>query len=186
MSRSATATSALVLLLAAGSAHAQRANQGEDESAAFVEEGRVALRKGQLDDAGKALDQAIALNPRRVEAYVLRSAVYAAKKQYADGIALLRRAQTLAPADTAVLNALGSDLVLAGQLDEGVPILQQVVAKEPGRYDAQLLLAHYWHDAGKWPDSIAAFEAYFAKRPAALEGEDGRHEIELADAYLRY
>jgi len=186
MSRSATATSALVLLLAAGTARAQRPNQGEDESAAFVEEGRTALRKGQLDDAAKALDQAITLNPRRVEAYVLRSAVYAAKKQYSDGIALLRRAQALAPQDTAVLTALGSDLVLAGQREEGVPLLQQVVAKEPGHYDAQLLLGHYWHDTGKWPDAIAAFEAYFAKRPAALEPEDGRHEIELADAYLRY
>ena len=101
MSRSATATSALVLLLAA-SAYAQRPNQGEDESATFVEEGRPALRRGQLDDAAKALDQAITLNPRRVEAYVLRSAVYAAKKQYGDGIALLRRAQRLAPQDMAV------------------------------------------------------------------------------------
>ncbi len=187
MSRSATATSALVLLLLlAGAAHAQRANQGEDESAAFVEEGRTALRRGQLDDAGKALDQAIALNPRRVEAYVLRAAVYDARKQYSEGITLLRKAQTLAPADNNVLDALGSALVLAGQRDEGIPLLQQVVAKEPGRYDAQLLLGHYFHDAGKWPDSIAAFEAYFAKRPAALEKEDPRHEIELADAYLRY
>jgi tetratricopeptide (TPR) repeat protein len=174
-----------VLLLAA-SAHAQRPNQGEDESAAFVEEGRTALKNGQLDEAGKALDQAIALNPRRVDAYVLRSAVFTAKKRYSDGIAILRRAQTLAPQDTAVLTALGTDLVLAGQREEGIPLLQQVVAKEPGRYDAQLLLGHYFHDTGKWPDAIAAFEAYFAKRPAALAKEDSHHEVELADAYLRY
>jgi tetratricopeptide (TPR) repeat protein len=174
-----------VLLLAA-SAYAQRPNQGEDESAAFVDEGRAALRKGQLDDAGKALDQAISLNPRRVDAYVLRSAVFTAKKQYTEGIAILRRAQTLAPQDTAVLTALGSELVLAGQRDEGIPLLQQAVAKEPGRYDAQLLLGHYWHDTGKWPDAIAAFEAYFAKRPAELAKEDPRHEVELADSYLRY
>lgn len=185
MSRSATATSALVLVLAA-TAYAQRPNQGEDESATFVDEGRAALRKGQLDDAAKALDQAISLNPRRVDAYVLRSAVFTAKKQYSDGIAILRRAKTLAPQDTAVLTALGSELVLAGQRDEGIPLLQQAVAKEPGRYDAQLLLGHYWHDTGKWPDAIAAFEAYFAKRPAELAKEDPRHEVELADAYLRY
>jgi len=185
MSRSATATSALVLLVAA-SAYAQRPNQGEDESAAFVEEGRTALRKGQLDEAGKALDQAISLNPRRVDAYVLRSAVFTAKKQFTEGIAILRRAKTLAPQDTAVLTALGSELVLAGQRDEGIPLLEQVVAKEPGRYDAQLLLGHYWHDVGKWPDAIAAFEAYFSKRPAELAKEDPRHEVELADAYLRY
>ncbi|MBV8761121.1 MAG: tetratricopeptide repeat protein [Deltaproteobacteria bacterium] len=176
----------MIVLLLAGAAHAQRANQGEDESAAFVEEGRTALRRGQLDDAAKALDQAITLNPRRVEAYVLRAAVYDARKQYTDGIALLRKAQTLAPTDNNVLDALGSALVLAGQREEGIPLLQQVVAKEPARFDAQLLLGHYFHDAGKWPDAIAAFEAYFASRPAALEKEDAHHEIELGDSYLRY
>src|SRR5687767_8921411 len=83
----------LFVVLATSAAHAQRPNEGEDESAALVAEGRAALKTGALDDAAKALDQAIALNPRRVEAYVLRSAVFAARKQYKQGIALMRRAQ---------------------------------------------------------------------------------------------
>jgi tetratricopeptide (TPR) repeat protein len=182
MSRLATAIS-LVALVA--TAHAQRPNQGEDESAAFVDEGRSDLRHGKLDDAAKALDQAIALNPRRVEAYVLRSAVYAARKQYKDGIALMQRARALAPEDPEVLVALGSQLVFAGDADAGVPLLQQVVAKEPSRYDAQLLLGLHWHDTGHWPDAIGALEAYFAHRPQELAKEDERHQIELADSYLR-
>jgi Tfp pilus assembly protein PilF len=74
MSRSAMRTSALVVALAlcGAAAHAQRPNQGDDESAALVVEGRAALKGGALDRAAKALDQAIALNPRRIEAYVLR------------------------------------------------------------------------------------------------------------------
>src|SRR6188474_897332 len=100
MSRLATATSlGVCLALACGVAYAQRPNQGEDESAAFVQEGRAALRQGKLDEAARALDQAIALNPRRVEAYVLRSAVFAARKEYKQGVALMRRAQALAPSD---------------------------------------------------------------------------------------
>ena len=182
----ALAAGLLALCAVAGTASAQRVNQGEDESAAFVEEGRRALRDGELDDAAKALDQALALNPRRIEAYVLRSAVYAARKQYKDGIALMLRAQQLARNDPDVLVALGSQLVLSGDAQGGVPLLQQVVAKEPTRYDAQLLLGHYFHDTGKWPDAIAALEAYFTSRPAALQREDGRHYIELADAYLRF
>src|SRR6266481_3462588 len=131
---------AIAVVVSASTAHAQRQNQGEDESAAFVEEGRASLKRGDLDDAAKALDQAIALNPRRVEAYVLRSAVFAARKQYKDGIALMRKAQVLAPTDPEVLTALGSQLVLSGDDDAGIPLLQQVVAKEPARYDAQLLI----------------------------------------------
>ena len=176
---------ALLLLLATTPALAQRVNQGDDESAGFVEEGRASLKKGDLDDAAKALDQAISLNPRRVEAYVLRSAVFAAKKQYKDGVALMRRAQALAPNDQEVLIALGSQLVLSGDPNDGVPLLQQVVAKEPARYDAQLLLGHHWHDTAKWPEAITALEAYFAHRPSELAREDSRHQIDLGDAYLR-
>lgn len=187
MSRSATATSLIAILCGlVAPALAQRPNQAEDESAAFVEEGRQALRRGELDDAAKSLDQALALNPRRVEAYVLRSAVYAARKQYKAGIALMRRAQALAPSDAEVLTALGSQLVLSGDPDAGVPLLQQVTSKEPARYDAQLLLGHHWHDAGKWPDAITALEAYFTHRPDQLAKEDARHRVELADSYLRF
>ena len=167
-------------------AHAQRPNQGEDESASLVAEGRAALRSGKLDDAARALDQAITLNPRRVEAYVLRSAVFAANKQYAQGIELMRRAQQLSPTDEEVLTALGSQLVLSGDTDAGVPILQSVTAKNAKRYDAQLLLGHYFHGRGKWPEAITAFEAYFTSRPDQLAKEDPRHEVDLADSYLRY
>lgn len=176
----------VAVLACATPALAQRPNQGEDESAALVDEGRAALKKGALDDAAKALDQAIALNPRRVEAYVLRSGVHAARKEYKAGIELMERAQKFAPNDEEVLTALGSQRVLSGDGAGGVPILQQVTKKNPDRYDAQLLLGHYWHDAGKWPASITAFEAYFAHRPGALAKEDGRHQVDLADSYLRY
>ncbi|MDB4958631.1 MAG: Tetratricopeptide repeat protein [Myxococcales bacterium] len=189
MSKLATATSAIalaILALVGSPAFAQRPNQAEDESAGFVAEGRAALRRGELDEAAKSLDQAIALNPRRVEAYVLRSAVYAARKQYKDGIALMRKAQSLAPTDAGVLTALGSQLFLSGDIEAGVPLLQGVVAKEPARYDAQLLLGHHFHDRGKWPDAIAALEAYFDHRPAELGSEDPAQRIDLADAYLRY
>lgn len=191
MSRSAMRTSGLVLAAAAafaisaGGAHAQRPGRGEDESAALVAEGREALRRGELDDAAKALDQALALNPRRVEAYVLRSGVYAARKQYKEGIEIMRRAQVLAPNDDEVLTALGSQLVLSGDAAAGVPILQQVVARDGRRYDAQLLLGHHWYAGGRWADAITALEAYFAARPRELEKEDARHRIDLADAYLR-
>ncbi|MGE0867018.1 MAG: tetratricopeptide repeat protein [Kofleriaceae bacterium] len=164
---------------------AQRANRGEDESEALVEEGRAALRENKLAVAAAALDQALALNPRRVESYVLRSAVYAARKQYKQGIELMRRAQAIAPDDADVLTALGSHLVLSGDAGAGVPILAGVVARLPTRYDAQLLLGRFHYMKGTWPDAIRALEAYFRYRPAALAAEDARHRVDLADAYLR-
>lgn len=188
MSRWVTATSVVLLIawLAGGIAFAQRPTRGDADSAAFVREGRAALRRGDLDEAARALDQALVLDPRRVDAYVLRSAVYAARKQYQQGIALMRRAQLLAPNDAEVLTALGTHLVLSGDTATGVPLLEQVVAKEPGRYDAQLLLGRHWHAIGRWPDAIRALESYFAHRPRELAGEDARYQVELADSYLRF
>jgi tetratricopeptide (TPR) repeat protein len=193
MSRSAMRTSRLVLGLGLGlaialrgaPAHAQRPTQGDDESAALVGEGRTALRQGALDHAASALDQALALNPRRVEAYVLRAAVHAARKQYVAGVALLRRAEALAPADADVLTALGSQLVLSGDTAAGVPLLAQVVAKNPARYDAAQLLGHHLYATGAWAEAITVYEAYFAHRPPALASEDAQHRGDLADAYLR-
>ncbi len=187
MSSSATTTSLAIALVVASSTatFAQRANQAEDDSAALVEEGRSDLKENKLDDAAKALDQAISLNPRRVEAYVVRAGVYAARKQYQAGIVLMRKALELAPLDLDVLTSLGSLLVLSGD-ESGVPLLQQVVSKEPARFNAQLLLGQHWHEVGRWPDAITALEAYFAHRPDQLEREDASHRIDLADAYLRY
>ncbi|HEY1557101.1 MAG TPA: tetratricopeptide repeat protein [Kofleriaceae bacterium] len=187
MPRSAITISAAVAIAVAvaSTASAQRASQGEDEAATFVAQGRAALVRHDYDEARKALEQARTLNPRRIDAYVLLSAVYVARKQYKDGVAVMRQAQTLAPADPEVLLALGSDLVLAGDAAAGVPLLQQVVAKEPARYDAQKLLGHHFHDGMHWPEAIAAYEAYFAHRPQALANEDASLQIELADAYLR-
>ena len=179
-------SSLLALALLAATAHAQPTNKAEDESAALIEDGRASLRQGDLGDAAKALDQAIALNPRRVDAYVLRAAVYAARKEYRPGIELMRRAQALAPDNQEVLTSLGSLLVLSGDAATGVPLLEGVVGKDPARYDAQLLLGHHFHDTQRWPETIAALEAYFAHRPTTLAKEDARHRVDLADAYLRY
>ncbi len=176
-------SSLLVVALLTSTALAEQ--KGEDESAALVAEGRESLKTGDLEDAAKALDQAIALNPRRVDAYVLRSAVFAARKQYKEGVALMQRAQLLAPNDEEVLTALGSQLVLSGDVGNGVPMLAGVVAKDPARYDAQLLLGHHFHETQRWPETIAALEAYFAHRPTSLATEDARHRVDLADAYLR-
>jgi tetratricopeptide (TPR) repeat protein len=185
----ATASSSVVVVVLAlafaAPAHAQRPGQGEDDSAAFVDEGRAALRKRDYARAGKALDEAIRINPRRLEAYVLRAAVYSAKQQHAAGVALMRKARALAPDDVEVMTALGTQLVLAGEPGEGVPLLRDVVAREPGRYDAHLVLGGHLHATGLWAEAVTAFEAYFAARPADLAGEDGVHQIVLADSYLR-
>ena len=182
MRGSAIATSVAVALLCG---HAVAQPRGDDDSAALVASGRRALQAGDLGAAAKALDQAIALNPRRLEAYALRAAVHAARGEHERGVALMRRARELAPASDDVLTALGTQLVLAGQVDEGVPLLEGVVARAGDRYEAQALLGHYYADHERWAQAVTSLEAYRAARPPALEAEDDRHALDLAEAYLR-
>jgi tetratricopeptide (TPR) repeat protein len=172
-------------LAGAAHVHAQPAGQSEDESGAFVEEGRAAVKKGDYAKAARALDEALRLNPRRLEAYVLRTAVHSAKKEHAAGVALMRRAQALAPDDIDVLTALGTQLVLAGEGAEGAPILAGVVARAPRRYDAHVVLGDHYHATGAYAKAVIALEAYLASRPDELAGEDPDHQIDLADSYLR-
>ena len=109
MRGSAIATSSLAVLLAVAVPRAGQAQpRGEDDSAELVTAGRRALQAGDLKAAAKALDQAIALNPRRIEAYALRAAVHAARGEHDRGVALMRKARELAPTSADVLTALGT------------------------------------------------------------------------------
>jgi tetratricopeptide (TPR) repeat protein len=167
MRGSAIATSVLAAVCAlAVPATAQP--RGDDESAALVEAGRRALKAGSLGDAGKALDQALALNPRRIEAYVLRAAVYAARGEPAKGVALMRKARELAPDNDEVAIALGAQLMLAGDTDEGVPLLEAAAARTPDRFEAHALLGHHYADHARWAAAVTELEAYARTRPASL------------------
>lgn len=182
----------LALLLAAlwpspavAQAPTTQAGPDQDESTLLVADARRRIERSDFAGAGRSLDRALALNPRRIDVYVLRASVHAALAQYPAGIALLRRAQDLAPNNADVLTALGSQLLLAGQSDEGQPLLEQVVARDPDRYEAHILLGYHYAKIGAPLRAIEAMESYFRTRPESLRREDTSHRLGLADAYLR-
>ncbi|MBK9035677.1 MAG: tetratricopeptide repeat protein [Myxococcales bacterium] len=178
----ATSLLAAAVVLATPAAAQPR---GDDDSVALVAAGRSALTRGDLGGAAKALDQALALNPRRIEAYVLRAAVYAARGEAARGVELMRKARALAPDNDDVAIALGTQLMLAGDVAEGVPLLEAAAARVPDRYEAHALLGHHYADRARWRDAVVALEAYRRTRPAGMATEDDRHALDLAEAYLR-
>jgi tetratricopeptide (TPR) repeat protein len=180
----AFATSLLALLVLAAPVRAQPA-AAEDDSAALVAIGRRAIARGELRDAARALDQAIALNPRRIDAYVLRAAVHMSRRELDAGIALLGRARDLAPDNPDVLTLLGSMLVLAGRGDQGAPILEDVARRHPDRYQAHAALGRHHARHHRWRDAAASLERYLATRPERLAASDPTFRTELADAYLR-
>ncbi|MEZ4365697.1 MAG: tetratricopeptide repeat protein [Kofleriaceae bacterium] len=111
--------------------------------------------------------------------------MHGARGEAAAAVALMRRAQALAPDDLDVLTALGAALMQAGAAGEGAPLLERVVADNPRRYDAQLPLAEHAARQGRWARAAAAYQAYLASRPASLATEDPARWVDLADALLR-
>lgn len=174
-----------IALLGGCGAAPHRATSVGDDSGDLVEQGRRAMAARDLDRAARALDQAIALNPRRIEAYVLRAAVDLAREQYVDGIARLRLARRMAPGNDDVSVLLGRMLVLGGDAEEGARLLEEIVARAPERYDAQEVLARHRAIQEDWPGAIAAFEAYLRARPDELARLDPTYRTDLADAYVR-
>lgn len=184
MRGSATACSALAVLWAMTSpALAQRSD--DDEGALLIAEARAALAAQNYDKAAGALDRALLVDPRRLDAYLLRASVHAIKNEHARGVALLRRARTLAPENVEVLSALGAELVQSGEDSEGVPLLEAVVANAPNRYQAHATLGQYYASHDRLEKAIIELDAYLRTRPAALEGQDGAFQIALGDAELR-
>ena len=180
----------LVAIAAAGAALGgsppPAAAQAEDEeSELLVEEARRAIGKKDYDRAGKLLDKALQVNPRRIDLYVLRASVHGVRKEHDRAIALLEKAQKLAPDNPSVTTALGVQLVQAGQADRGVPMLEAIVARQPGRYDAQVVLGHRYVADARWAEAVTAFEAYFEHRPREIAGEDHLHQPDFANAHLR-
>jgi tetratricopeptide (TPR) repeat protein len=179
---------AAALAVSSVAAHAPPAaaqSDQDEESQLLVEEARRALGKKNYARAGSLLDRALQTSPRRLDLYILRASIHGIVGEHPAAVALLERARRLAPDNAGVLTALGIQLVQAGRAGDGVPLLEKMVAADPRRYDAQVVLGQQYLKQGAYAEGARAFDAYFAHRPKALAGEDQIHRLDHAAAKLR-
>lgn len=183
--RGMVAALAAVMTIAVAPPAAVAQRDQDEESQLLVEEAKRALAKKSYKRAGELLDRALRVSPRRIDLYVLRASIHGIAGEHPAAVALLDRARKLAPDNAGVLTALGIQLVQAGRAGDGVPLLEKMVAADPARYDAQLVLGRHYAKQADWSPSAKAFTAYFAHRPKALAGEDVIHRLDHAGATLR-
>lgn len=86
----------------------------------LVRDGYTQREAGRLDEALAALNDAIALDPEYVEAYLQRGMTHLEKESRESAYADLRRALSGKPDDDAVFRAVGRDLWKRGEWDAGV------------------------------------------------------------------
>jgi tetratricopeptide (TPR) repeat protein len=119
----------IVLLLATvvpPPADAQRA-----EADVFVAQAILAYEDKRYDDALAALNQALALDPKNVDALYYTGLVRVAQDRPDQAIEAFERARALAPRDESVLFQLGVVYFSQSKYDQAQPLLEQVFASRP-------------------------------------------------------
>ena len=122
----------------------------------------------QLDSAGDALREAIAIAPAHPEILRLQGVLAYRQGRFDDAIALVRRTLAAWPDDAAALGNLGSALADSGRIDEALATMRRASEVAPQ-------LASTWFNLGKLLDS----QAYIDQAEPAL-----RKAIELSPSHL--
>lgn len=135
----------------------------ERARAAGLPESRVRLRRGELLfaqesflQATREFDLALEADPREVDAYLDRAAVWRSHFLMEEDVSFLdgaekdlRKALAVAPGDARVMAALGETLLLSRKPSEAFPWLQRAVLADPSQASARGLLAELLVRAGR-------------------------------------
>lgn len=151
-------------------------------------------RQDRAADSLQMAEAALELDPENREANRIIGSVYAAfsdskqavrpgedPAQYATrAIAALEKARRPNTFDVGLELTLGRLYVQTGAHDKAIPLLQRVVADQPGYPDAAFLLANAQQSAGRAQDAISTLENVLEGHPTFYRGY-----LRLAELYER-
>ena len=86
---------------------------------------------GQPDEAARAFERAVAINPEFAAAHQNLGVFHASRGDLPRALVHLKRAAELAPDSAEVLGDLGALFGQAGQIEEGIRVLQRALELRP-------------------------------------------------------
>ena len=106
-----------------------------EETEAYNILAQYQMQKGKMDDAIATLQSALDKNPSDPSSVLYLASLQTGRGDYAGAIRNLRAALTSQPDNEAIKLALGSNLLKDGKKDEGVPMLEAIIASsdDPGQ-----------------------------------------------------
>jgi tetratricopeptide (TPR) repeat protein len=156
---------------------------------AVLDEARVFVLRGQLDEALAALDRELAENPGEVEALLLKATVLLEKRQDAAALELSRRAASAHPRSSEALNGLARCLHAMGHNEEALAAAESAreYLKEGDnfRQASAVYLTLVWclRDLRRHREAVAAAEEGLLRSPDAVLAQWATVvEEELAEA----
>ncbi len=136
---------------------------------------------GRQSEALHALDRALTLNPRYVEAHLNRAVLLNELGRLEEAQSAFSAASELGQADASgfpamvgnrLANAhlrLGHDYRAAGALDDAIAQYRRALELRPGFADVRLALGRALVERGRHQDAIAVLDELLAKRPGWLD-----------------
>ncbi len=167
-------------------AYIEQAIASNGRTVAFhVSRGAVLLAMGRADEAGRALQQALSLDPSSAEANnVLGNAMLALGERNA-AVESYRRALAIRPGYAEAHNNLGSGLRALGRLDEAETELRRALELRPDYAAALANLGLVLQEQGRYGDALDMFDRAVAGDPAHATARGNRAMLLLLLGRLR-
>ena len=138
-----------------------------NEAEAQLKAGELLLLARRWQDAKARADKALAVNPKNVDALVLRANAMAGLTDLDGALKELQQALSLDPRSSFQTN-LGFIQAARGNLPEAEAAFRQAVAVDQASMTAQLALGQFLWVTGKQDEAEGVFKAALALEPASL------------------
>ncbi|HWS55618.1 MAG TPA: tetratricopeptide repeat protein, partial [Pyrinomonadaceae bacterium] len=153
----------LVLCAALGPAVAAR--QRDDAASVSYRDGTRFALQGRLEEAARAFEQAIALDPRDGNAYYSLGNVYSELGRWPDAIAAYRKAVSLNKNDVEAFNGLGLALGRRGVYEQAAAAFERAIEIYPKWAEPHFHLSQVRKALGRDDEARAAYQRAVRLRP---------------------
>jgi Flp pilus assembly protein TadD len=134
-------------------------------------------RAGRLDEARRALERSLALEPQVPQVWNNLGSVWQELGEPARAATALERAVNLAPGNAIFLGNLGAALVATGRGEEGLARLREAVERAPESGGPRFNLASALAQAGRLEEAAAQFGILVAARPEDAAARDAYGQV---------
>ena len=144
----------------------------ENSEEIWLRLGRWRVWNHDLRGAASAINAALKLKPKSVQAYELLATVNATNGPSPRAVQDLQKLADLDPANRSSYQRRAGQLELqAGRILEALDIFQELASKNPGNLDALTDLALSQQRAERWNEAVATWQKVYALSPASRKKE---------------
>ncbi len=130
-----------------------------------IEMTRTAIAENRLDDAERMSDRMLLMDPKNLEARLLRGEVLLAKGRPNRAMAVFSGLQDLPEVSARARQGLGIAMLLADTPEPAVGHLKAAVEADPTLWRAWNALGSYYDTQGDWAEAIEAYDLALAEHP---------------------